>query len=254
MQAELGKLAQAIGFFTRITLPDRIWRQAAPWRLDECARWFPDCGTADRPRSCIGFRHRRKLAGAARGGGPCNRFGHCADRRAARGWIGRYRRWPWRRPCARAGARDHARQHHRDLWRGSVDLLDRPALGSTWRRSPPQPGPRRSSSHMQQAALQLPWRSTGRPMPAPRERANSFRAACRTPNCGARSQSPLRWRYCSVGGAGLIAAIIGGSVAALLHLRVERRIGGYTGDTLGAMEQVCEIAVMLALSAMWSVS
>ncbi|HSO46544.1 MAG TPA: adenosylcobinamide-GDP ribazoletransferase, partial [Rhizobiaceae bacterium] len=54
--------------------------------------------------------------------------------------------------------------------------------------------------------------------------------------------------------AGLVAAIIGGSAALLLHMRVERRIGGYTGDTLGAMEQVCEIAVLLALSAMWSVS
>ncbi|HSO48339.1 MAG TPA: adenosylcobinamide-GDP ribazoletransferase, partial [Rhizobiaceae bacterium] len=44
MQAELGKLAQAVGFFTRVTLPERIWRQAAPWRLDECARWFPVAG------------------------------------------------------------------------------------------------------------------------------------------------------------------------------------------------------------------
>jgi cobalamin synthase len=34
-------------------------------------------------------------------------------------------------------------------------------------------------------------------------------------------------------------------------MRVDRRIGGYTGDTLGAMEQICEITVLLVLCSLW---
>jgi adenosylcobinamide-GDP ribazoletransferase len=48
----------------------------------------------------------------------------------------------------------------------------------------------------------------------------------------------------------LLAAIILSGVSALLVTRAARRsIGGYTGDVLGAAQQVAEIAMLLALSA-----
>ncbi len=46
--------------------------------------------------------------------------------------------------------------------------------------------------------------------------------------------------------ATLLAATFGGAVMAIL---AQRRIGGYTGDTLGALEQVVECAVLLVLVA-----
>jgi adenosylcobinamide-GDP ribazoletransferase len=53
------------------------------------------------------------------------------------------------------------------------------------------------------------------------------------------------------GFSGLVAAGAGLAAAAICLLRFEARIGAYTGDTLGAMEQAAEIAVLLVLAAMW---
>ena len=51
--------------------------------------------------------------------------------------------------------------------------------------------------------------------------------------------------------AGLVAVAGGFGAAAFLLWRFHRRIGGYTGDALGAMEQVAEVAVLLVLAAFW---
>jgi len=53
------------------------------------------------------------------------------------------------------------------------------------------------------------------------------------------------------GMAGIAAGIIGFAAAALMLAIFRRRIGGYTGDALGAMEQMAEIAVLIALSGFW---
>ncbi|MEZ5870797.1 MAG: adenosylcobinamide-GDP ribazoletransferase [Nitratireductor sp.] len=53
-----------------------------------------------------------------------------------------------------------------------------------------------------------------------------------------------------LGFAGLIAAIAGWLAALLFLLWFERRIGGYTGDCLGAMEQIAEIAILVSITAM----
>ena len=55
-----------------------------------------------------------------------------------------------------------------------------------------------------------------------------------------------------MGFAGVVAAIIGWLAALLFLLRFERRIGGYTGDCLGAMEQCGEIAIFLTIAAIVS--
>lgn len=48
---------------------------------------------------------------------------------------------------------------------------------------------------------------------------------------------------------GLIAAAL---TASLLYRWFQRRIGGYTGDTLGATQQLCEVAFYLATLAAWN--
>lgn len=51
--------------------------------------------------------------------------------------------------------------------------------------------------------------------------------------------------------AGLVA-VIAGYLAAYLFLKyLERRIGGYTGDGLGAMQQFAEITTLLVLAGYW---
>lgn len=54
------------------------------------------------------------------------------------------------------------------------------------------------------------------------------------------------------GFAGVLAWLAGFAAATLVLMAMERRIGGYTGDVLGAMQQAAEIAAMIALAAMWS--
>jgi adenosylcobinamide-GDP ribazoletransferase len=52
--------------------------------------------------------------------------------------------------------------------------------------------------------------------------------------------------------ARLLVAIAAAAVAALLmRAWLKRRLGGYTGDGLGATEQLAEIAVLLAFTASW---
>jgi adenosylcobinamide-GDP ribazoletransferase len=51
---------------------------------------------------------------------------------------------------------------------------------------------------------------------------------------------PLRW---------LAAVLVVAAVAMLLRSWLRSRLGGYTGDTLGAVEQLTELAALLALSA-----
>jgi adenosylcobinamide-GDP ribazoletransferase len=51
-----------------------------------------------------------------------------------------------------------------------------------------------------------------------------------------------------------LAAVAAGSVLAVLAARLALRlIGGYTGDVLGAIEQLFEVAVLLAVAACWKV-
>ena len=51
---------------------------------------------------------------------------------------------------------------------------------------------------------------------------------------------------------GTAALVAGFAAAALVLLIMERRIGGYTGDVLGAMQQVAEIAAIIVLAAFWA--
>lgn len=48
-----------------------------------------------------------------------------------------------------------------------------------------------------------------------------------------------------------LAAVGAAAVVLLMRRWLQRRLGGYTGDTLGATEQLGEVAVLLALAAAW---
>ncbi|MCF6321701.1 MAG: adenosylcobinamide-GDP ribazoletransferase [Rhizobiaceae bacterium] len=52
--------------------------------------------------------------------------------------------------------------------------------------------------------------------------------------------------------AGILAPALGMFAAWLLLKWLIVRLGGYTGDGLGAMEQVSEISILIALAALWS--
>lgn len=52
--------------------------------------------------------------------------------------------------------------------------------------------------------------------------------------------------------SGLIAAAAGCAIAWLVLKRLEARIGGYTGDGLGAMQQGAEITILVMLAGFWS--
>ncbi len=57
----------------------------------------------------------------------------------------------------------------------------------------------------------------------------------------------------SLGGiAGLVALAVGSLAWIWVSWRLMRRLGGYTGDGLGATEQVVEIAVFLSMAALWA--
>jgi adenosylcobinamide-GDP ribazoletransferase len=51
--------------------------------------------------------------------------------------------------------------------------------------------------------------------------------------------------------AGIVALSFAALALAGLEALARRQIGGYTGDVLGAAQQVTEIAILLALSALW---
>ena len=57
----------------------------------------------------------------------------------------------------------------------------------------------------------------------------------------------------AVGGwAGLLALVLAMAASGGFLLYMVRRVGGYTGDGLGAMAQLGEIAVMLTLAGAWA--
>lgn len=51
---------------------------------------------------------------------------------------------------------------------------------------------------------------------------------------------------------GVIALVLGYLSAWLFLKRLEHRLGGYTGDGLGAIEQVAEITILVTLAGAWS--
>jgi adenosylcobinamide-GDP ribazoletransferase len=62
--------------------------------------------------------------------------------------------------------------------------------------------------------------------------------------CGLSSQAPI---------ALLTAMLAAGILTALLALQMKRRLGGYTGDALGAVEQCAEAVILVACAAWLSV-
>jgi adenosylcobinamide-GDP ribazoletransferase len=56
----------------------------------------------------------------------------------------------------------------------------------------------------------------------------------------------------AAGATGLVGALAALVVTALLGIWYARRLGGYTGDTLGATQQITEVIFYLAMLAAWN--
>lgn len=52
--------------------------------------------------------------------------------------------------------------------------------------------------------------------------------------------------------AGIISLLMGLALSWCFLKYLEMRIGGYTGDGLGAMQQICEITIFIMLASFWS--
>jgi adenosylcobinamide-GDP ribazoletransferase len=55
-----------------------------------------------------------------------------------------------------------------------------------------------------------------------------------------------------LGGAGIAAGAAMALMGAALTALCQRQLGGYSGDTLGATQQICEVAGWIALAACWN--
>lgn len=248
--SEFGKLAQALSFFSRMTLPDWMWTHAAPWRLNECGVWFP-------------------LAGAVIGLAPALVwfFGALAmpDMVAAAlalalgVWLTGFLHEDGLADTADAlvgtQLRDRAMEIMRDSRIGTYGaavlvfsiLLRWSALVAL--------GPLGGAialviAHATgRSAITL---ALGMATYARREGAGSLVAEGMSREDMYLALAITLALALILGWmGGLSAAIIATGLAFLLMLWIRNRIGGYTGDTLGAMEQVAEITVMVVLAAFW---
>ena len=175
--------------------------------------------------------------------------GAAADRRLARGRARRYRRRAVRRQRPRAQARDHARQPARHLRGPRAGAERRAARGGAGadRRARSLPGLALVAAHAGSRAL-LAAGDVGDAAGA-RRRARRRSRPATPPRCGrrggadrARDRARRRWGRCTDSSRSAAAAAGRGAAAALAR----RRIGGYTGDILGAFQQIGEIVMLLA--------
>ncbi len=253
MQTELGKLLQALAFFSRLILPDTLWRLAAPHRLHQCTPWFPVAGLligivpaallwslspALPPLVAAGLAvaagvyitgalHEDGLADTADGiGGGSTREKALEIMRDSR--IGTY------------GA----------LALMLSMLLRISSLAAITTVSP-----------LAGVAALLVSHSAGRGAIA---LALAFATYARTEGTGSLVSPGISLREFGYtlaislllgllfGGAAGLSAVAAGLAGALVLLwRFRRKTGGYTGDALGAMEQVGEIIVLVVLAGFW---
>jgi adenosylcobinamide-GDP ribazoletransferase len=247
---EFGKLVHAVGFFSRIRIPQKIWVHAEPWRLDDCAAWFPVAGLviAIVPAGIwlLGstFLPAGVAAGLSLGAGiwltGCLHEDGLADTADGLG-----------SPRAKEKALEIMRDSRTGVYGAAALILSVLLRWSALVAMAPIAG----------ALALLISHSTGRAAIA-LALANSSYA--RTEGAGSLvSQGITQGRLGrAIGGAlliggvlggwaGLFAAVVGLVVAVYVMQRVDKRLGGYTGDTLGAMEQFAEIATIIVLAAYW---
>jgi adenosylcobinamide-GDP ribazoletransferase len=247
---EFGKLVHSAGFFSRIRIPQRIWVHAEPWRLDDCAAWFPVAGLA------IGmvpagiwllastYMPAGVAAGLSLGAGMwltgCLHEDGLADTADGLG-----------SPRSKEKALEIMRDSRTGVYGAAALILSVLLRWSALLAMAPLAG----------ALALLISHSTGRAAIA-LALANSSYA--RTEGAGSLvSQGIPQGRLGrAIGGAlliggvlggwaGFLAAVVGLVVAVYVMQRVDKRLGGYTGDTLGAMEQFAEITVMILLATSW---
>ncbi len=249
---EIGRLAIALGFFSRFPLPSKVFDpDLEPGRLDQSALWFPVAGLligiipALIYLALAGPLPAMVAAGLAIAAGLLitgalheDGLSDCAD-----GFGG-------------AGDRDKILEIMRDSrigTYGAVSLIL--SIGLRWAALA-------SLGPASGAAALLVAHAGARGAITP---ALAFSSYAR--NSGAASTVDQgidisRWVLVLVvtlgiaaiagGWSGTVAALLGMGAATLVLVYAGRRIGGYTGDVLGAMEQIAEIVILIALSFLWA--
>jgi adenosylcobinamide-GDP ribazoletransferase len=247
---EFGKLVHAIGFFSRIRIPQSVWVHAEPWRLDDCAAWFPVAGLviAVVPAGIWLLGSTFLPAGVAAGLSlacgmwltGCLHEDGLADTADGLG-----------SPRPKEKALEIMRDSRTGVYGAAALIVSVLLRWSAVMAMAPTAG----------ALALLISHSTGRAAIA-LALANSRYA--RTEGAGSLvSQGITQGRLgraigCALliggvlgGWAGLFAAVVGLVVAVYVMQRVDKRLGGYTGDTLGAMEQFAEITAIIVVAAYW---
>ena len=163
----------------------------------------------------------------------------------------RYRGWFRRRQDARAEAGNHARQQHRRLWRVGAHHVRTDSLERDFR------------SRQSGLCLLRPCRRARRVPRAPACLHASFAArphgrACRqcrhgfAGNGGRRPcHRPCRAAYPRPVRPASRRSFVLGLAFVAFRLLCQQQIGGQTGDTIGAMQQIGEVTVLLVASAIF---
>ncbi len=251
MQSELGKLLQALAFFSRIILPEKLWRLAAPHRLHQCALWFPVAGLfiglvpaltywlaaqvlPPLVAACLAVASGIFITGALHEDGLTD---------TADGLGG---------GATREKALEIMRDSRIGTYGGIALVLSVLVRVASVSGLPPFAG----------ALALLVAHSSGR---GAISLALAFSTYARTEGTGSLVSPGIsvnEFGYTLAVSlllalllgafAGVSAAAAGFAAALLLLWRFRRKIGGYTGDALGAMEQIAEITVLVVLAGLWS--
>ena len=244
---ELMLFLSALGFLTRLPVP--AWVGWAPGRLAAASRYFVLAGAAIGAAGGAGLLVRQPCPAGCAGRRSGARGADLADRRAPRRRAGRLRR-RHRGPRPDADARDHARQPGRRLWCLGAHLLGGPALVALAVLGP-----------CTGALALVIGGGIGRFAMVP---ATAYWHYVREGGAGddiaegaGIPEIALAFGTALVlaligGWAGLVALIIAGGLCAIFLVRIATRLGGYTGDVLGASAQIGEIAVLIVLAGAWA--
>lgn len=247
---EFGKLAHAVGFFSRIRIPKRIWVHAEPWQLNDCAAWFSVAGLviAIAPAGiwlfCSSYIPSGVAAGLSIAAGMwltgCLHEDGLADTADGLG-----------SPRPKVRALEIMRDSRTGVYGAAALILSVLLRWSALMSMAPIAGALAllisHSTGRAAIALALANSSYARP-----EGAGSLVSQGITQGRLGRALAVALLVGAVLGGwAGFLAAVIGIAVGVLVMQQVDKRIDGYTGDTLGAMEQFAEVTAIVLLAASW---
>lgn len=249
---EMGKLAIALGFFSRFPVPSSFFDpNLEPDRLDKCAIWFPVSGLLISILPALIFLALAGLFPATVAAGLAIVAGVIATGALHEDGLS---------DCADGfgGARDPQKileimRDSRIGTYGAASLIF--SIGLRWAALAslgPMPGA---------AALLIAHSAARGGITTALAHSSYVRSsgAATTVEQGIDNNVWLMIMGISIlisaifgGWSGVAAASCGIAAAALVLVYCKRRLGGYTGDVLGAMEQTAEIVILVLLSFAWA--